>query len=75
MWEPRSHALHVWYALQQQNSKTKDESCEKESNYGARYSLPYDLPYYNAISSCLVYPFYRLYLGIAKRFFHIWLTN
>ena len=75
MWEPRSHALHVWYALQQQNSKTKDERREKESNYGARYSLLYDLPYYNAISSCIVDPMHCLYLGIAKRFFHIWLTN
>ena len=71
-WEPRSHAVHVWHAIQQKNSRTKEERSEIESKYGARYSFLYDLPYYDAISSCVVDPMHCLYLGTAKRFLTIW---
>ena len=35
----------------------------------------YDLPYYNAISSCIVDPMHCLFLGVAKRAFKVWLST
>ena len=74
-WEPRSHALHVWYALKQKNAKTDEERKMIEAQFGARYSSLYELPYYNAISSCIIDPMHCLFLGIAKKFFTVWLSK
>ena len=74
-WEPRSHAVHVWYALQQRDSKTETERKKTERMHGARYILLYELPYYNAISSCIVDPMHCLFLGVAKRAFNVWLSS
>ena len=71
-WEVRSHAVHVWYASKQKDAKTMEERREVESMYGARYSLLYELPYYNAISTCIIDPMHCLFLGIAKRVFKVW---
>ena len=60
-WEPRSHALHVWYARRQKTAKTDVERKAIESEFGARYSLLYELPYYNAISSCVIDPMHCLF--------------
>lgn len=48
-WEPRSHALHVWYALKQKDALTKQEQKMIEAQHGARYSSLFELPYYHAI--------------------------
>lgn len=74
-WEPRCHALHVWYALQQEAAKTQMERKAVEAMYGARYTSLYELPYYNAVSSCIVDPMHCLFLGIAKHFFKVWVSN
>ena len=70
-WEPRSHALHVWYARRQKTAKTDGERKAIESEFGARYSLLYELPYYNAISSCVIDPMHCLILGILK----VWISQ
>lgn len=74
-WEPRTHALHVWYALQQKDATTEEGRKRIESQYGARYSVLYELPYYNAISSCIIDPMHSLFLGVAKKFFNVWYAN
>lgn len=74
-WEPRSHAVHVWYGIRQKCAKTVEEKKHIESLYGARYTSLYELPYYNAISSCIIDPMHCLFLGIAKKFFKVWLAN
>ena len=74
-WEPRSHALHVWYAQKQEAAKTETERKAVEAMYGARYTSLYQLPYYNAISSCIIDPMHCLFLGIAKHFFKVWVSN
>ena len=74
-WETRSHGLHVWYACQQKKAKTESERKSIESEFGARYSLLYELPYYNAITSCVIDPMHCLFLGIAKKFFKVWMAN
>lgn len=35
----------------------------------------YELPYYNAINSCIIDPMHCLFLGIAKHFFKTWLSH
>ena len=74
-WEPRTHALHVWYGLKHKNAETEDERKQIESEHGARFSSLFRLPYYNAISSCIIDPMHCLFLGIAKKVFKIWLSN
>ena len=74
-WEPRSHALHVWYALQQLNSNTEGKRKAIESQFGVRYSSLYELPYYNAVASCVIDPMHCLFLGVAKRFFSILISQ
>ena len=45
-------------------------------NLNVAHDIPlYELPYYNAISSCIVDPMHTLFLGIAKRFFNVWCAN
>ena len=72
-WEPRCHGIHVWYANQQKCAKTEKERKGLESMHGARYTSLYALPYYNAISSCIIDPMHCLFLGIAKHCFKVWL--
>ena len=64
---PRTHALHVWYGLKHKNARTEDERKQIESEHGARFSSLFRLPYYNAISSCIIDPMHCLFLGIAKK--------
>ena len=71
-WEPRLHAVHVWYAKQQKKANTESQRKEIESDFGARYSLLYELQYYNTISSLVIDPMHCLLLGIAKKFFKVW---
>ena len=74
-WEVRSHALHVWYARRQKMARTKSEKKSIESEFGVRYSVLYELPYYNSITSCVIDPMHCLFLGIAKKFFKVWMAN
>ena len=74
-WEYRCHGIHVWYALRAQTAKTKVEQKSIESSHGARYTLLYELPYYNAISSVIIDPMHCLFLGVAKRCFQVWVSN
>ena len=74
-WEPRSHAVHVWYSHQQEAAKTEVERKTIESTYGARYTSLYELPYYNAISSCIIDPMHCFFLGISKHFFKVWVSK
>ena len=67
-WEPRSHALHVWHALQQRNAVTEEKRKSIESRFGARYSSLYTLPYYNAITSCIIDPMHCLFLTFLQHF-------
>ena len=74
-WEPRTHGVQVWFALKAKHAQTKDERESIESSHGARYSLLYRLPYYDAISALIIDPIHCLFLGIAKRVFESWVKN
>lgn len=74
-WEPRTHALHVWYGLCHKKAKTIEEKRTIESISGARYSSMYELPYYNPVSFCVIDPMHCLFLGIAKTFFKAWVSQ
>lgn len=74
-WEPRSYALHIWYAYKHRASKTEGERKSIEAAHGARYSSLLELPYYHPISSCIIDPMHCLFLGIAKHFLKVWMSN
>ena len=64
--------MHYMYGMLANKKTTRTESERKavESEFGARYSLLYELPYYNAITSCID-PMHCLFLGIAKKFLKV----
>ncbi len=43
-WEPRSHALHVWFGRKHKTAITEVQRKAIEHEYGARNSLLYELP-------------------------------
>ena len=49
-------ACAVCYACRQKLSITESENKSIESEFGARYSVLYELPYYNSITSCTIDP-------------------
>ncbi len=63
-----------WHACQQKKAKTESEKKSIESEFGACYSILHDLPYYDAIAS-IIDPMHCLFLGIAKKFFKVWMAN
>ena len=46
-----------------------------EQEYGARYSVLFELPYYDAIRFTVIDPMHNLFLGIAKHLITIWKDN
>ena len=71
-WEPRSMEQH--YAVSQIHSscKTAKERSDLEREYGIRYSVLNELPYFNASRMTIIDPMYNLLLGSAKYVLSIW---
>ena len=76
----KDNHMHYMYdkLANKKTAKTESERKAVESEFGARYSLLYELPYYNVITSCVIDPMHCLFLGIAKKFLKvscIWKNN
>ena len=54
---------------------TKTAKRELESQYGLRYSVLLELPYFNIIRQHLIDPMHNLFLGIAKHAISVWKNN
>ena len=71
-WPKRSHAIHCEYARKGLSARTKEARKQLERQFGARYSLLFELPYYDAIRFAVIDPMHNLYLGTAKHVMSIW---
>lgn len=71
-WPKRSHAVHCEYAHKGLSAQTKEARKLLERQFGARYSLLFELPYYDTIRCAVIDPMHNLYLGTAKHVLSIW---
>ena len=71
-WPPRTHAMHCEQAYKTLTAKTKKERKEIEKTYGTRYSVLYELSYYDAIRFPIIDAMHNLFLGTAKTMMTIW---
>ena len=71
-WEPRTNHLHREVASKYQQCNTRSEQQEIERNYGIRYSILLELPYFDASRMCVVDPMHNLLMGTAKHMVEIW---
>ena len=71
-WDLRSHDIHCYQARKTLTAHTKAarKAIEKES--GARYSILYELPYYDAIRFANIDSMHNLFLGTAKHIMTLW---
>ena len=71
-WTKRTNEEHREYAYRELLAKTKSARKEIDKVYGARYSILFELPYYNCIRFVVIDIMHNLYLGSAKRVLQVW---
>ena len=72
LWPLRNHAIHCEQAYKCLTAKTKAERRTLEQDYGARYSVLFELPYYDAVRFAVIDTMHNLFLGTAKHVMTIW---
>ena len=76
LWEPRSNESHRVHAQMHKESNTaKKQNHNIEREYGCRYSVLLELPYYDVIRMCVVDPMHNLLLGTAEHDFSVEITR
>ena len=71
-WEPRSHDDDLRKVDEVVKCQTKTDRQRLESEYGARYSELFKLPYYDCIRMAIIDPMHNLFLGTAKHTLNVW---
>ena len=71
-WTPRDLEVHRKKGIDHTECKTRSAQIDIEREYGVRYSLFQELPYFNPIRMTVVDPMHNLLLGTAKRMMAIW---
>jgi hypothetical protein len=74
-WIAREHSDCVDVGMQHKHAKTAKERSGLEKRYGVRYTVLLTLPYYNAVSFCMIDPMHNLLLGSAKTFTKLWIQH
>ena len=74
-WTPRLKVSHNEHAREHQNAKTSQQQKVIEREYGVRYSVLIELPYYDAIRFCVIDPMHNLLLGTAKHMIAVWTST
>lgn len=74
-WTNRSLEEHRTQAYLHLNASTKAQQKFIEKNYGIRYSILLELPYWDPIKFSVVDPMHNLFLGTGKRVMQIWINQ
>lgn len=72
-WKNRDVTSHRHHSIIHKNSCTRSKQKEIERDYGCRFSVLLELPYFDPIRMTVVDPMHNLLLGTAKRMFSIWM--
>lgn len=73
-WQPRSDKDHRAAADKVCQARTPSDVKKFSSESGARYSVLFQLPYYDAIRFALIDPMHNLLLGSAKNVLKTWIA-
>ena len=71
-WITRSYATHCIQAQKAQAASTKTARKQLEKESGARYSILFELSYYDAIRFANIDSMYNVFLGTAKHVMAMW---
>lgn len=71
-WPKRNHTIHCKYARKGLTARTKEARKQLEWKFCARYSVLFELPYYDATWFAVIDPMHNLYLGTVKHLMSIW---
>ena len=71
-WEPRKNSTHRQHAYEHKSCNTGVDRRRIEREYGCRYSVLLELPYFDPVRMCVVDPMHNLLLGTAKHMLSIW---
>ena len=71
-WPERCEKIHKDYGYKVLTASTRQERKDIAKEYGARYSVLFELPYYNCIRSVPIDPMHNLFLGTAKHIMNTW---
>lgn len=71
-WPPRTNVVHREIPDKYLQCNTRSKQHKLERQYGIRYSVLLQLPYFNAPRMCVVDPMHNLLLGTAKHMIEIW---
>ena len=74
-WPTRDLVQHKQQAYNHLNADTRQEQKNIESNYGIRYSVLLELPYWNPIKYSTVDPMHNLFLGTGKHVMKVWVEK
>ena len=72
LWPPRSKDSHFSHAKRYKNARLDREQKAIEREYGCRYSVLLELPYYDIVRFCVIDPMHNLLLGTAKHVLTVW---
>jgi hypothetical protein len=71
-WPRRVSGVHKKKGLEHLNASTSSRQQAIEREFGVKYSILLELPYYDSVRFLIVDPMHCLFLGIAKHTFHTW---
>ncbi len=71
-WTPRTNEQHREIADKYRNCNTRAGQKEHERDFGIRYTVLPELPYFDAARMCVIDPMHNLLLGTAKHITEIW---
>lgn len=71
-WTKRTNEAHREHAYQELKAKTKAGKKAIQRKYGARYSILFELPYYNSIRFVVIDIMHNLFLGTSKHMLNVW---
>ena len=74
-WTPRTHTQHVEQARRAVMATTITARKAIEKEYGAKYSVFFELSYYDSIRFATIDVIHNLFLGTAKNVMTIWKDN
>ena len=72
LWDPRTNYSHRASAFQYRDCNTHAKQRTTEREFGVRYTVLLELPYFDAARMCTIDPMHNLLLGTAKHVIETW---
>ena len=71
-WPKRTHTEHHHHAYKTMEAKTKEARKTIEKEFGVRYSVLFELPYYDSVRFSTIDSMHNLFLGTSKHTMMLW---